>query len=245
MKRKIGAAVALGLLATALSATVATAQCDGVMIKFDGDAWAYETIYNTSTLMSTAGSQLTVVGIVSLFCPPFLDLNPANPDTEYTFIWDGLTSLGTVAKVRGSGMQYTTNYLGGGFRIYAGSPRNAPTATSLPALPAPGVVPDLFVDGPMILSAGMDTLVVIVSRNSLGTYSGSFRANYQFTGGTLYNRVTGLVSLMDGGWCVVPPSGAPGGTCLLPTGWTAHPNGKVDPVPAVPSTWGMIKTLYR
>ena len=225
MKSKIGVAAVIGFLATALFATLATAQCNpapnypGVMIKFDNDAWAYETAYTAATLTSAPGSQLTVVGIVSAFCSPFSDLNPADPNTEYTFIWDGLTSLGTVSKPIGSSMKYTTQYLGGGFRIYAGSPRNAPTAATLPALPAPGVVPDAFVDGTMILSGGMDTLVVIVTRTSTGTYGGSFRANYQGTGGTLYARVGGGINLMSGLWCAVPPgTPTPIGTCPLPAG---------------------------
>ena len=255
MKSKIWVAAAMGLLATALSAPVATAQCTpaGVMIKFDGDAWAYETAYTTATLTSAVGSQLTVVGAVSLFCSPLSDLDPAAPGTEYTFIWDGLTSLGTTTKPAGStGMAYTTKYVGGGFRIYAGSPRNAPTAATLPALPAPGVVPDAFVDGTMILSGGMDTLSVIVTRTSAGSYTNSFRANYWGTGGTRFAQIGAAVSLMSGSWCAVPPgTSSPIGTCSLPTGWSAHPNGKWDTpssaiiVPTLPSTWGMIKSLYR
>jgi hypothetical protein len=264
MKSKIGAAVAMGLLATALSATVATAQCGlppnypGMMIKFDSDAWAYETAYTPATFTSATGSQLTVVGVVSLFCFPFADLDAAALNTEYTFIWDGLTSVGTTYKpVGSSGMQYTSRYVGGAFRIYADSPRNAPTAATLPALPAPGIVPDLFVDGTMILNGlMMDTLTVIVTRNSLGTYSSSFREdNYKFVaGGTLWDRVEGDPgnNLMMAVWCPVPASNpnppSPTGTCQLPAGWSAHLNGKWDApasVPALPSTWGKIKTLYR
>jgi len=255
MKSKIWVAAAMGLLATALSAPVASAQCTpapnypGVMIKFDADAWAYETNYSTATLMSAPGSQLTVVGAVSVFCSPFSDLNPADPNTEYTFIWDGLTSLGTTTKPAGSsGTAYTTKYVGGGFRVYAGAPRNAPTAATLPALPAPGVVPDAFVDGTMILGGGMDTLTVVVTRTSTGSYTSSFRANYWGTGGTRYALVGNGINLLSGAWCVVPPTGSPIGTCSLPTGWSAHPNGKWDTpisVPALPSTWGKIKTLYR
>lgn len=260
MKSKIGVPAAIGLLATALLATAAAAQCmppgdnPGVMIKFDADAFAYETAYTPATFTSAAGSQLTVVGIVSVFCNPFSDLNPADPSTEYTFIWDGLTSVGTTYKTVGaSGMQYTSRYVGGGFRIYAGSPRNAPTAATLPALPAPGVVPDAFTDGTMILGGVMsDTLFVIVTRSSIGSYTNSFRANYQCTGGTLYDRVGNAISLISGAWCAVPPNNPdppyPTGTCQLPVGWSAHPNGKWDvpvTVPALRSTWGKVKTMYR
>jgi hypothetical protein len=260
MKSKFGVAVVIGLLATALFATVAAAQCTG-MIKFDPDAFAYETDYTPATFTSAPGSQLTVVGLVSAFCSPFLDLNPADPTTEYTFIWDGLISVGTTYKAVGiglTGMQYTSRYVGGAFRIYAGSPRNAPTAATLPALPSPGVVPDAFVDGTVILSGEiLDTLSVIVTRNTLGTYSGSFRANYRCTGGTLYDRVGDATNLMSGLWCPATPPTPPGlamrealagGQCDLPVGWSAHPNGKWDTpstVPTLPSTWGKIKSLYR
>jgi hypothetical protein len=253
MKSKILAA-AMGLLATALAAPVATAQCGsypGMMIEFSNNAWAYETDYNPTTLISAYGSQLTVVGTVSVFCFPFTDLNPANPATEYTFIWDGLTSQGTTsAAYLITGRRYTTNYTGGSFRIYAGSTRNAPADSSLPALLAPGVVPDAFVDGTMILSGGMGPLAVVITRvPGSGSYSGTFRADYWNTAGTLYDRVGEANSLLAGGWCVVPPiSPSPIGTCSLPTGWSAHPFGKWDmplSVPALPSTWGRIKSIYR
>ena len=263
MKSKIGVAAVLGFMATALLATVAGAACNppgdlaGVMIKFDNDAWAYETAYTPSTFMSAVGSQLTVVGLVSVFCTPFADLNPLDLNTEYTFVWDGLTSLGTFSEPYLGGTRYTTKYVGGSFRIYAGSPRNAPTAATLPALPAPAVVPAAFVDGTMILGGVMDTLSVIFRRNSLGNYSGSFRTNYQSTGGTLYGRVDNTVNLLSGAWCPATPPAPPGlgmqsalviGLCDLPTGWSAHHNGKWDTpisVRVAPSTWGMIKTLYR
>jgi hypothetical protein len=261
MKSKIWVAAAMGLLATALSAPVATAQCGsypGMMISFAGDVWAYETAYTPATFTSDPGSQLTVVGTVSLFCFPFSDLNPANPDTEYTFIWDGLTSQGTTSAPYGiGGTKYTTNYLGGGFRIYAGSPRNAPTAASLPTLPAPGVVPERFVDGTMILSGGMGPLAVSVIRFANGNCSGSFRADYWGTGGTLYDRVGDAISLLAGAWCPATAPPPPGlaaqavqtiGLCDLPVGWSAHPTGKWDmpvTVLTLPSTWGKIKTLYR
>lgn len=254
MKSKIGVAAVTGFLATVLFATLASAQCNpapnypGVMIKFDNDAWAHETAYTPATLISAPGSQLAVVGRVSVFCSPFGDLDPLDPNTDYTFIWDGLTSRGTTSKLIGSTMQYTTKYAGGGFRIYAGSPRNAPTAATLPALPAPGVVPNAFVDGTMILGGSMDTLVVIYTRTSNGSYTSSLLASYRATGGTLYDRVGDGSSLMTGAWCVASPSGSPSGTCSLPTGWSAHPNGKWDmplTVSAQPSTWGKIKSMYR
>lgn len=248
MKSKIGVAALLGLMAFGLLATTAAAQCTGTypgpMIKFDADCFAYETNYTPATFTSAAGSQLTVVGLVSLFCSPFTDLNPADPTTEYTFVWDNLTSLGTVAAPALGGTKYTTKYVGGGFRIYAGTPRNAPTAATLPALPS-ALVPATFMDGTLILQGSLDTLTTIVTRTSIGTYSGTFRATYLFTGGTLFYRVGNGTDLLSGAWCA---AGSGVGLCSLPAGWSAHPNGKWDmPIttPALPSTWGAIKQLYR
>lgn len=259
MKSRIWVAAVMGLLAASLSATMAIAQCNpagdnpGVMIKFDADAFAYETAYTPATFISAAGSQLTVVGIVSVFCTPFSDLSPLGSGTEYTFIWDGLVSQGTASRPRGSGVQYNTSYLGGSFRIYEGSPRNAPVYGALPTIPAPGIVPDAFGDGTMILSGVMtDSLSVSFTRSSTGTFTSSFRANYRCTGGTLYNRVGDAVNLMSGLWSPVPPPNSdppqPLGSTVLPAGWSAHPNGKWDmplSVPAAPSTWGKIKSMYR
>ena len=67
----------LAALVTAVAfAGSASAQCgNGLLIKFDADAFAYETNYDAPTYTSSPGSQLNVVGIVSLFCAPLNDLN--------------------------------------------------------------------------------------------------------------------------------------------------------------------------
>lgn len=247
MKSTIGVAALVGVLALALLPASAAAQCTsypGPMIKFDSNGYSYETNYNKTTLISTAGSQLTVVGKVSLFCNPFLDLNPEDPNVEYTFVWSGLVSQGTTSAVIGSVTRYTTHYLGGMFRIYAGTPKDIPG--TLPALPAPGVIPDTYQNGTLILEGPLDDLSVIITRtNSTGTLSGSFRTNYHCTGGTLISRVGDATELLSGVWCPVPQTSS---GCPLPTGWSAHPNGKWDApaTTAVPaSTWGKIKTIYR
>ena len=247
MKSKIGVAATLGILAAGVLAPEAFAQCGtGVMIKFDNDGFAYETSYNNATYMSSPGSQLTVVGIITLFCAPFTDLNPADPNKEYTFIWDGLTSAGTVSSPYGSsGTKYDTDYVGGGFRIYEGSPRNAPTAATLPANPPNATVPVNFTDGTLILQGALSGFHTAITRSSLGNYSGSFRSDYACTGGTLYNRVGEGTSLLSGLWCA---AGTGNGRCSMPAGYSAHPNGKWD-TPATtatsPTTWGTIKQLYR
>jgi len=251
MKSKIGVAALVAALAMALLATAAGAQCTGYpgpMIKFDSNGYAYETSYNPSNFNSSAGSMMTFVGKVSLFCQPFTDLDPASTTTEYTFAWDGLVSQGTTTVVNGIRTTYTTRYMGGMFHIYAGSPPDIPA--TLPALPAPGIIPDTYTNGTKILEGSLDSLVVTVLKVGTTSYtlSSSFRANYWCTGGTLFNRVGSGQSLLSGVWCPVPPSGSPSGSCTLPTGWSAHASGKWDApytTPVTSTQWGAIKILYR
>jgi hypothetical protein len=255
MKSKIGVAAVIGLLATVLLATAAAAQCfpsppaPGPMIKFDSNGYAYASLYNPATFSLPVGSQFTTLGMVSEFCIPFLDLDPNDPNAEYTFILNGFTSLGTSSKPFGaSGTQYTTTFSTGSFRVFKGTPRNVPAI--LPALPAPGVIPNTYIDGTTILIGVLDNFTIIVTRSSLGTYSGSFRADYRCTGGTLFSRVGSAWQLFSGAYCPIPPAPpvTPIGTCELPTGWIAHLNGKWDgpgTTAVTPSTWGTIKSLYR
>jgi len=80
MKRKLGVAVLLAALAAGALAPTAMAQCGGgVLIKFDADCFAWESIYTTpadalNPYLVKAGSALNVVGIITLFCYPFDDL---------------------------------------------------------------------------------------------------------------------------------------------------------------------------
>jgi hypothetical protein len=251
MKKKIGVAALLAVLAAGAFAPAAVAQCGtGVLIKFDADCFAYETNYNKTTNISAPGSQLNVVGIPTLFCSPLQDLIancPPNPGSvkEYTFLWTGLTSLGTVGPTPygSSGSKWDTDYTAGTFTIYEGPVCNAPHSGSMPLNPPNATVPANFTDGIAILSGTLYNLHVTVTKNSLGTYAGSFRGNYRFYGGSLYNRVAGSgEGLLSGAWCVASQLAG-----CAPTGYSAHPNGKFDvgTTPALPSTWGTIKQLYR
>jgi hypothetical protein len=245
MKSKIAVAVTTGLIALGAVAPLALAQnCSpGGMIEFDANAFAYETAYNPATLVSSPGSQLNVVGIVSLFCPPFQDLNASDPNKEYTFLLTNLTSAGTVVTPVGPFTFYDTDYSNGSFFIYEGSPRNAPLAGAMPINPPNAQVPVNFVDGTLILNGGLSGFRTSLSRQGGGDPNGSFRSDYLFTGpagGTYYQRVQNSgPGLLQGNWCVI-------GSCV-PQGYSAHPNGKWDvpPTAANSGTWGSIKLLYR
>jgi len=243
MKKIYGVAAVLALLTVGV-ATSAFAQCGtGVMIKFDADAFAYETNYTPGTYNSAIGSQLSIVGLVSYFCAPMAALDPSDPNTEYSFYITSLTSGGTqVFGPFGGTTFYETDYAGGTFEIHEGSPENAPTAAGgMPALPSV-LVPATFIDGPVVLSGTFSNFHTSVSVNG-ANINGSFIADYVASGGSYFGAVGNGSAKFQGNWCVVP---APTG--CVPATYSAHPNGKWDTPPttaATSTTWGSIKQLYR
>jgi len=247
MKRLLGVAALLGLAATGTFATSAFAQCgslgSGVLIDFD-NGYTYETNYTAATFSSNPGSQMTTIGKIVLWCAPFSDLQTKkNAGThEYTFIITG-TSLGTVPSSDAGGTYYDTDYTNASFVIYEDSSPDAPNTP--PAIPNANV-PALWVDGTPILTGQYLTFHTNITRDAFtGFYSSSVRADYQFTGGTLFSRVGSGQSLFQGTWC---PGGSGSGKCTVPVGFTNKPNDKWDSpatTGAVPSTWGTIKQLYR
>ncbi len=256
MKKKIGVAGLVALLALGATAPAALAQCGGqLLMKFDADCFSYESSAALSVLQggtgawkSNAGSSLTVVGLMTLFCAP-LDANVPNlPTTEYSFVWSGLTAAAATTEVTyiTNGKKWDTDYTGGNFYIYEDSPADAPLATTpMPATPPNTTVPVNFQDGTLILEgtlSGLHTIVTRTNNTSSAIWGGSFSAAYTFTGGSQYGLVAGSgINALNGNWCGKYPSGC------TPTGYTAHPNGKFDfaVTEVKSSTWGAIKQLYR
>ena len=78
-----------------------------------------------STTLAVPGQELKGVGLVSNFAAPLNDLDPNDPTTEYTFVIYGLIATPTVVSGVPATQFYTTNYTGGRFELYAGSPRNS------------------------------------------------------------------------------------------------------------------------
>lgn len=239
MKKSFGVAVALTLLAGGIASNAMAANCDsGEMIRFSQNGFAYETNYTIGTYTSAVGSQLSIVGIVDYFCTPLASLVP-DANTEYTLYITGLTSQGTVHQV--PNILHTCAYTGGTWEIHQGSPKNAPTAASMPALPN-ATVPANFIDGPIVLSGTLANFSTTITQNGTSA-GGSFRADYIATGGTYYSQVGGNQAVFQGVWCPTPkPSGC------VPATYSAHPDGKWDApptTPTLPSTWGTVKMLYR
>lgn len=246
--RKIGLAALLGLMSVlAFTAPALAGPCDsGTLIDWDADAFAYETNY--ALLTSNPGSQLTMVGVINLFCAPLNVFNPQDPTKEYTFYFNGLISRGTSIIPVGTVTIYDTNYDQGTFFIVESSPRNAPLATTpMPANPPNATVPLNFADGAVVLSGNLNNFNTVVSIGGAGGPSGNFRGDYRFTGGTHFNLVSSQADgLFTGLWCapVIPD----GSICDVEPGYSAHPDGKFDQseaTPAASSTWGAIKAMYR
>ncbi len=246
MKRIIGLAALIALLATAVMVPLANAQCvsgtgTNILLKWDANGFSSEGPGAYTGYVSPAGNVLTNVLAVSLFCAPLAALDPNNATLEYTMVWNGLVSSGTTTATFGSsGMRYTTVYTGGTFALYEG-PVNARPYTSA-TVPLPATAYPQYAEGSIILSGPIDSLVTQVTVSSLGSVSGSFRGRYRITGGTYANQFCigqPVAALMDGLWYAENP----------PAGYTGHNNGKFDApdcsTPAGSSSWGRIKTLYR
>jgi hypothetical protein len=243
MKRTSGVAAILALFAVVLLVAPASAQpCTGQLVKFDADAYAYESSY--ANYISNAGSNLAMVGKASQLCPPMPAMDPSH---EYTFYVFGLVSQGTTTTVLADRTVYRTSYSSSGsvqFQIYDdGTPDAVFTAS-----PPNAEVPATFIDGTLIAEGTITNFRVSWTVYNNGTKSGVFNSSYAFTGGSLFQQLSDCANQQSpntfgGSWNADLTSFPP----LFPQGYSAHPNGKWDcpATPATPSTWGSIKTLYR
>lgn len=248
--RTIGVAGLLAALGAGAIAAPALAQCTSpVLICFSSDNYAYETLYNNATLMSSTGSLLTVVGKINSFSAPLDFLNANMPAKEYTFIWNLQTlAPGTVQTIPGK--VWDTDYASaaqlGTFTIYEDASPDAPTTATLAANPPNADVPSKFTDGIPILSGTLSYFHVRVTYTGTpARYAGSLNATYNVTGGTWgYIFDPSTAANLTGLWCTI---GTGTNQCTLPAGYSALVSGKTDspPVPTLRSTWGSIKTLYR
>jgi len=182
---------------------------------------------------SVAGNVLTIVGKITLpFNAPLTGLNPVDGSTEYTFVFDQLTSQGT----QDLGPVRRTNYTGGVWAIYAdGTPdRNfgvgpLPNATS----------PSTFSDGSVVLSGTFNNFYTVSNELNNG---GNYNADILVTGGSALGFMqtdNSLCGYLIGVWNRTPGS--------FPAGYIRSADGKMDffgcPVPVENSTWSRIKGL--
>jgi hypothetical protein len=223
-------------LAVALAAPLAAHAACVAPISW-GVTYATETSYAAPN--SLPGSVLTIRGLIDCFNAPFSDLDPTTK--QYTVVISNLISGGTVATPLGGGFtNYQTHYTGGSFAYYED--------TTTPADPAN---PPTYSDGTIILSGVLNGLTVNFTLGPTGAYvSGNFDtgpmgSGAQFTGGTLFDRVSSFgqgCPLRDtGGWNVSPNA--------HPAGYTAEVAGKTDidcqPTATETGTWGKLKSTYH
>jgi hypothetical protein len=221
------------LLVVALAVPVSAAQAAITNPVLDfGVSYAKEDGRLANDLTSTAGDTLTIVGKVVQFNDPFADLDPNDPAVEYTYIMTDLVSQGSVV----NGPYWLTNYSGGFFAVYCDSTPDADFADMT-----------TFTDGTLILQGtftGFHTNV-----RTSGICSGNQNADFQFTGGTLFDRVSdvnnvGYLGTNTGAFTVcatIPP------TQQQQQGYFAASDTKLDviaPVPTERKSWGSIKSKY-
>lgn len=195
-----------------------------------GSGFALEGTRVVDDNTSTAGDILTIVGFVVDFNDPLDDLDPNDPTKEYTFVYTGLVSQGTVAS-GGSTIFYDTEYAGGTLRVYCD-----------PGLDADFANPATFANGDMIVEASLsNTLTSTKSSNCSGTINGVL----QIIGGSrfadLSNAGTGYTGIYTGLFSVCAsfvddPREAEGYFGLADTKIDLEP-----PVATEDRTWGQIK----
>jgi len=189
---------------------------------------------------SPPGTQLFIVGTISVFGPPLGFLNANDPTKDYTFYLYGMTSFGTVpTPVPPLGTAYSATYDAGVIEIYEGTPRDAVFAIN----PPDASVPSTFTNGTLLLSGTIDNFYTQTNDFS-GFQTGNAEGNVTWTGGTLLPFVSQFgapcPSLFTGGL-----SWQPG---VMIEGYLFRHDGKIDldcPTPAKSSTWGRLKALYR
>ena len=218
----------------------------GTVIDWGPDSYAWETNYNTVTHLSGPGSVLSAVGVVNGFLGPLSSIDPNTAGTEYTYYLTGLTTAGTTVTAGPTLSVYKTIYTGGSIQIWQGSPRNAAFGTN----PPNATVPSTFVDGSLFLAGTVPTFTTTVTRvNATGAYvngngDGGDPPNGLWTGGSALALVSAggnpCPFRLTGGWDMRPVD--------VLQGYVSQFDGKIDlncPTPALPSTWGKIKSSYR
>jgi hypothetical protein len=225
----------LALMACALAAPSHA----GPVIDWD-PAYFYSTTAGVTATNAPLGSNMFIVGTVSVFGPPLNFLNASDPTKDYTFYIHGMTSNGTVATpVPSLGTAYVTTYTTGTIELYEGTPRDA----AFDPNPPNANVPSTFTNGTLLLSGTFFNFYT--QTNNFSNFStGNAEANISWTGGTL------LPFMSPGGQPC--PSLFTGGLSwqagVVIPGYVFRHDGKIDlecPTPARPSTWGKIKALYR
>ena len=224
----------IALLSLALLPAFAGAAVVNPIMDFN-EGYACEGTRAVGDQTSTAGDTLTIVGFVEVFNEPFDDLDPNDPTKEYTFVYSGLVSQGTVAIPLGPFFQWTTDYAGGTIRVYCDPAMNGDFGDK-----------STFEDGDCILEGSLSNFTIETNNldGGLGC-AGNVAADVTFTGGSLSDRLDGQCTGAIVGQfavCSAVVSQPPNGSGYFGSGQT-----KLDancPTPVEDKTWGAIKKQY-
>jgi len=218
-----------------LLASPAAADIPGQVFDWGPDCYGWEDNYDHGTGMSTPGANLTIVRVIDNFFAPLDVLDPTT--TEYTFIFDGLVSNGTVL----NGPARETTYNGGFFRIYEDSPFNFDFGTNPPVGGPTG-----FEDGTLILEGFLANFYVQTFPAMAG-FTGTFTCDFEFTGpaaGPIYSLVEGCYGTANGGWSddLVFTTIPDGYDFVVDGHFTVEECRSID---TDQSSWGGVKNLFR
>ncbi len=220
----------LGAVLLMLSIVPQAGAVEGLILDWGPDCYGWETDY--ANHMSAPGSDLTVVGVIDHFFDPFLDLDPGT--TEYSFIFRELVSLGSFDL----GGIIETHYAGGFFEIYEDPSNNADFGVNPPNATSPAT----FTDGTLILNGFLANFYVVTFQGP-GGYSGTYLADFEFTGGAMYDRVEGCYGTTGGGWSDDPATGYPTGYNFIVDGHMTVDDCR--PTGTESTNWGAVKEMFR
>jgi len=225
----------IALLATVVLSGTAVAATNPVIDWTGPNSAAFEPNF-VAPYTSVAGNELKVVGKITLdFQAPLAGLNPSvgNGGGEYTFVFDQLTSQGTVDL----GPVRRTNYTGGRWQIFI----DATTPAAFGTNPANATSPSTFQDGAVVLSG---TFTNFYTQSNELNNGGNYNADILVTGGSAFELMradNALCGYLIGVWNRTPGS--------FPTGYIRSADGKMDffgcPVAVEPTTWSRIKGLLN
>ena len=223
-----------GLALSLAVAPIASAVVNPVM-DF-GTGYACEGTRAANDNETNPGDSLVIVGHVAMFNDPFDDLDANDPNKEYTYVYESLTSVVTVPVDVGIGWVYTTTYTGGVLRVYCDPSQDADYANKA-----------TFANGDMILEATLENFQIVTNTLAPTGCGGNQNADVTgYTGGSLVDRLSGFdCGIITGAFSVCSPETVPANIAAL--GYFGWSDTKLDvdcPVPTENTTWGSLKSLY-
>jgi hypothetical protein len=226
----------VAVLLCVLAVPVLNAAIENPVVDF-GLGYSKEGTRAANDHTATAGDALKIYGVVVDFNDPFADLN-ANGALEYSYVITGLTvAANTTVTPAGQFTFYDTDYSGGRFEVYEDATPDASFGNEAS-----------FTDGTLIIRGDFGDFATHTESNFFtGNCAGNQSGGFQFTGGSLYSRVsdsgTGFTGSTIGSYGICAqnvPDTQEG------EGYFGFSNSRVDtnpPTPVEVMSWGAIKGI--